>query len=369
MLRALFINFALLIAMTYLFSLTLRSWPLRRDRTFQVQTITAASLVSVILLLQPAAIAPGVLIDLRPVPLVYLALVYGAPAALVGSIPVLTYRYFLGGPGITPAFTSIALILLVTAILRRLVQPRLDHISWSRGIFLGLVSLAPNGLPLVMLPNGMQLLQQVYPPLLILNVAAFLIVALVLRDRIKLIKLNAMFQRQARQDALSGLFNRRQFDLDLLALRTGDLLLMVDIDHFKRINDTYGHAVGDQVITAVGELLRSNLRASDSAYRYGGEEFVLLVHQPQIGTPELIAERIRAHIEQTPLSVPSLNGLQGDPATFTLHLTASLGGARHMAGTDPQHTLALADQALYQAKQGGRNRWVLHPEPQLGLPG
>ncbi|MDO4263951.1 MAG: diguanylate cyclase [Deinococcus sp.] len=357
MLITLLFNFTLLITLTYLFSLSLRTWPLRRDAAFQLQTVLAAGAISLMLLLQPAEVAPGIIIDMRPVPLVFLALIYGGPAALAASVPMLIYRFSLGGPGVLPAVLSVSLILLVTMALRPYLHS--ERLSWPRRALLVLLAFSPNGLPLLLLPNGAQLLQQLYVPLLVLNAAGFLIAVMILRDRTKLLELNALFQRQARQDALSGLFNRRQFELDLPSLHPGDLVLMVDIDHFKRVNDTYGHAVGDQVITAMGQVLRSSLRGSDAAYRYGGEEFVLIILDPQPGTPEMIAERIRSHIERTPLKVPAEDG---QPA-LTVHLTASLGGARHAPGTAPQHTLALADQALYQAKQEGRNRWVLHPEP------
>ncbi|GHF93952.1 GGDEF domain-containing protein [Deinococcus piscis] len=354
MLRTLLLNFSLLITLAYLFSLTLRTWPLRQDLTFRAQATLTASLIAVVLLLQPAEVVPGVIIDMRPVPLVLLALVYGVPAAVVASVPMLLYRFALGGPGVLPAFLSIALILLVTAAVRRHFDS--EDLPWPHLALLALVLFSPNGLPILLLPNGRELLAQLYLPLLALNVAGFLTAAVILRDRLRLVRLNALFQRQAQQDALSGLLNRRQFEEDLLHLQPGDLVMMLDIDHFKRINDTYGHAAGDQVITAIGQLLRSTLRASDPAYRYGGEEFAVILHAPQSGSSEMIAERLRSQIAQTPLLVGD------EDSAVPLHITASLGGARHTASAEAQRTVALADQALYQAKQEGRNRWVIHRE-------
>ncbi|MFI5497000.1 diguanylate cyclase [Actinoplanes sp. NPDC051859] len=161
-------------------------------------------------------------------------------------------------------------------------------------------------------------------------------------------------------DGLTGLANRRHlFEAAgreiALTRRRGTALaaVMVDIDHFKRINDTYGHQVGDEVIRAVAARMRLGLRESDIAGRYGGEEFVLLL--PDCGDgAEPAAERLRAEIADAP--IPTAAG--------PIDVTISVGVAHLRTGdADADALLARADASLYRAKQTGRNRVVADDRP------
>jgi diguanylate cyclase (GGDEF)-like protein len=156
------------------------------------------------------------------------------------------------------------------------------------------------------------------------------------------------------RDPLTGLFNRRGLEERLVeefarARRYGAplSLIMIDIDHFKRVNDTHGHAVGDIAIGHVAKLLIKGRRASDISARYGGEELVLLLpHTPLEGAMSL-AERLRYQIEQTPYRAGEAQD----------HLTASLGVAMYdRAMREPMELLEAADRALYRSKREGRNR-------------
>jgi diguanylate cyclase (GGDEF)-like protein len=154
-----------------------------------------------------------------------------------------------------------------------------------------------------------------------------------------------------RTDGLTGLLNRRTFDVDAaaevaLSARHGRPLAiaMIDIDHFKAVNDTYGHPTGDAVLRAVAERIAGSLRDSDTAYRYGGEEFAVLLRETDGPGALRVAERIRRDVER---------GFAGqDPA-----VTVSSGVAeRSPAATDLTGVLEAADAALYAAKSEGRNR-------------
>jgi diguanylate cyclase (GGDEF)-like protein len=156
------------------------------------------------------------------------------------------------------------------------------------------------------------------------------------------------------RDPLTGLFNRRGMSERLIeevsrARRYGAplSLMMVDVDHFKRINDRYGHATGDVAIGHVARLLLRDRRVSDIVSRYGGEEFVLLLpHTPLDGALSL-AERLRYLIEQSPY-----RALDSED-----RLTVSLGVAIFEARMrEPSDLLEAADQALYRSKREGRNR-------------
>jgi diguanylate cyclase (GGDEF)-like protein len=159
-------------------------------------------------------------------------------------------------------------------------------------------------------------------------------------------------ERQAGTDALTGLANRRALDAALgaqsaLARREGRpcAVLMLDLDHFKAINDTHGHAVGDAVLRACGERLRAQLRESDLCARYGGEEFVVLLAGAQHETAEEVAERLRASVSAAPLAAG-------------VTTTVSIGTACHRPDDDAASLMARADAALYQAKRSGRDRVV-----------
>jgi diguanylate cyclase (GGDEF)-like protein len=126
---------------------------------------------------------------------------------------------------------------------------------------------------------------------------------------------------------------------------------MLDIDHFKTINDTYGHGVGDGVLQAVARTVTDSIRASDLLFRYGGEEFlVLLADTDEEGAAQL-AERIRTALERC-ICLPG-DGL-------TIRLTASLGVACLHREESKDALVQHADQALYRAKAGGRNRVAVH---------
>jgi diguanylate cyclase (GGDEF)-like protein len=169
-------------------------------------------------------------------------------------------------------------------------------------------------------------------------------------------RLFLQIQQQALTDALTGCVNRRAFDLQLerdlsLASRMGHpvSLVLLDIDHFKAVNDTHGHDAGDTVLRFLADLLRAELRGVDTAARYGGEEFALILPQANLDGALSVAERLRARLADTVMPVIG-------------HITASFGLA-----TFPQHTdsskelVTIADRALYEAKHGGRNRICTPP--------
>ncbi|WP_158234144.1 diguanylate cyclase [Oceaniglobus indicus] len=172
--------------------------------------------------------------------------------------------------------------------------------------------------------------------------------------------------RMAATDPLTGLFNRRYADhhLGLLARQavaagTEFAVMMVDIDHFKGVNDTLGHAAGDRVLTAVAEALRDNLRGVDLVARYGGEEFLIALPESSPEAAARTADRLRRCVADLRPAIP------GRPPA---RVTVSIGVA--IAGSGPMdRTMHRADCALYLAKSSGRNRIEIAPpdaEPQHG---
>jgi len=166
--------------------------------------------------------------------------------------------------------------------------------------------------------------------------------------------LHAQLQAAARTDAKTGLLNasawQREADTEIVrARRTGEslALLIVDIDYFKRVNDAFGHLVGDQVLIGVAGTLRSQLRDYDVVGRFGGEEFVVLLPRTDLHEARRVAERLRTRIGR--MAVPA------DEALISVTVSAGV-ALMNVHGDDLIELLAAADLALYRAKELGRNR-------------
>jgi diguanylate cyclase (GGDEF)-like protein len=163
----------------------------------------------------------------------------------------------------------------------------------------------------------------------------------------------AELERQTREDALTGLFNRRHLDVLLdaeweRAVRFGRALTvaMLDVDHFKDVNDRFSHAVGDEVLRTVARILRENTRGVDAVARYGGEEFCLVLVETDVEDGARLCDRLRTLVESRDWS-----GIRPG-----LAVTISAGVAGWREAEAPDALLAAADVRLYAAKHQGRNR-------------
>ena len=167
---------------------------------------------------------------------------------------------------------------------------------------------------------------------------------------------NRHFAQLALCDDLTGVGNRRRLDRDLaIEASNGDTpvaVIMVDVDHFKRINDEHGHDAGDQVLRAVAGVLRREVRVGDVVYRYGGEEFCVLLAQTNTTEAGQVAERIRFGVSRMALAVDQ---------PLTVSIGVALGKGAHVA-----QTMLRADEALFKSKDGGRDRVTLAAQPLLG---
>jgi diguanylate cyclase (GGDEF)-like protein len=169
-------------------------------------------------------------------------------------------------------------------------------------------------------------------------------------------------QQQALTDALTGCVNRRSFEMQLerdlqLAMRNRQplSLVMFDIDHFKQVNDTFGHVAGDVALRTLADVVRRELRGIDTAARYGGEEFAIILPQANVDGALIVADRLRACIAATDIAgVGKLTASFG-VATFPLH------------ATNRAELIAIADDALYDAKRTGRNRVSVHGDATLSV--
>ena len=203
---------------------------------------------------------------------------------------------------------------------------------------------------------------------LIVSVIFFFVACLVLTVNIMSVQTAqdvrriAVLEQENVTDPLMGIYNRRYLESRLrqeaARVRRHDLplsVLLLDIDHFKRVNDTRGHQVGDSVLRALGKLIAESVRIQDVVTRYGGEEVLILAPDTPVSSAATLAERLRRAVEDAVL-VPPDEGAKGR----VLRITVSIGVATLGPGTsDTAAFLKRADDALYRAKHNGRNQVVV----------
>ena len=170
--------------------------------------------------------------------------------------------------------------------------------------------------------------------------------------------------KHATLDALTGFYNRRQLEertkQEIASSRrqkTPLCAIMTDIDFFKKVNDTYGHTVGDLVLKTVSKVMRSQLREYDIAGRYGGEEFVILLPFTKIEEAKMVAERLRKAIENKVIDISKINP---ESPEKEIHVTISLGVYQLKTEDKETDLINNADKALYKAKETGRNKVVIN---------
>ncbi|MEH2326953.1 MAG: GGDEF domain-containing protein [Nostoc sp.] len=173
-----------------------------------------------------------------------------------------------------------------------------------------------------------------------------------------LIRRNDMLSAIALADSLTELNNRRALEWDLprqikkaISQKTWMSLIILDVDHFKKVNDTHGHLVGDRILQLLCKRLRHNLRSQDTAFRYGGEEFVILLADTNDEEAVVVARRLNRVVSEEPFSLSN---------KLTINITISLGAASLQAEDDDEGVSLLhrADQCLLEAKTAGRNRVI-----------
>lgn len=161
-------------------------------------------------------------------------------------------------------------------------------------------------------------------------------------------------RKEATLDPLTGLLNRRgcEFQLETLDIEDTHCSLLIDIDHFKQVNDNFGHFIGDKVIQHVARIISKEVTNNDIAVRYGGEEFLVILPQQNTAKAHIVAEKIRTSVEKLKL-------VQRQNKTQLPKMSVSIGLAQTTGAPNWDSVFRQADDALYQAKEGGRNRCVI----------
>ncbi len=302
----------------------------------------------------PIRFMPGVIQDGRSILLVLTPIYGGIVGTVVAAFMMAVFRYLVGGLGAVSGVAGI-LIVATAGYVLTLLPRQLTGTGWRRSALFGLAT-TTSLVVLVFLPWSVarELLISATLPVTIVNILGVMLLADLLEKESYRIGIQRALENEATLDPLTQLPNRRvlQREGDRCSKEAGMRrvpfsIIMLDIDHFKKINDNWGHTFGDTVLARVADVIRRTVRKTDIAARYGGEEIVVLLPNTDMRAAGIVAEKIRNDIETTVLMF----------GQETVHVTASIGIACSFEpSTDFKYVLEAADKALYRAKAGGRNR-------------
>lgn len=297
----------------------------------------------------PISLGDGFIFDMRSL-LVGLSVVFGGwIAGLVAVTMGAVYRIYLGGGGMMTGLLGLGMAYVLGFVWQRWVQTRLSQNVLSDagfGIFISLTLLA-----LFLLPYDVakQVIRDLAVPITIANLFGAIALSFVLRREIKYVQDVEQFKIFASVDPLTKLLNRRAMAEQVADFRgvtdRGCVLFYFDIDKFKQINDSHGHAAGDLVLATVAERIERDVRDQAIFSRYGGDEFTLFIANIDSQAVRHIAERIRNAVAEVP--VPYRNR--------TIDVTVSIGAFWSKTAHSFSEMLHLADLELLDAKQAGRN--------------
>ena len=318
-------------------------------------------------------LAPGILVDMRLLPLVLAGAFLGPQGALAAVAMAVLARIGMGGTGMGAGVAGALAAGLAGLLWARLTARQARRGLRSMALLAGLGALPLLAALLLPAPHRWTFVTAVWPVLMPLQVLGLLIVGGLLERERGFVVAERRLARAASRDALTGLLNRRGFEAaarealglppapeDRLRRRAAappapagppgpGALLLLDLDHFKQVNDAHGHGAGDLVLRAVAGRLRRSLRPGDLLGRWGGEEVVALLPGASRAEAEAVAERLRHSVGGRPVALPGGR---------LVRLTVSVGVAwdEGTGAPDLGRLTARADLALYAAKREGRDR-------------
>lgn len=311
------------------------------------------SVMAILAMQLPVQLREGIILDARAVMVGLASAFGGVPAAILSAVIVGLYRLHLGGMGAVAGAVGILASAVLGQIWRwrvgRVLRPSLLQLAGLGGL-LALQTLSTFILPWHI---AVDLLSSVAMMLTLSSIVGALIMGSLIERERRYILTEDHWRRTASTDSLTGLPNRRAFTTALAEDRVpveadqSSALMIMDIDHFKKVNDTYGHDAGDEALRAVAEALRQTAQAGDRICRLGGEEFA--IYAPTLNTGEV---RDRANQFRIAVSATSIRY-----AGKEISLTASIGVAQRSGrySSDTHAMMQDADLALYKAKASGRN--------------
>lgn len=363
MLHDLFVNGAIVIAALSMGNHLLINQDLTPSAPWKLKIFfsSMSGLLGILLMINSVEVMPGVILDFRNIAIVLSATYSGFVPAIITALIIGIFRLLYGGI----SFSSIigALTALIIGFSCGFINI-LEIPKKRKWIYMGLcILIIPPILLYISMDDQVMLLKT-----LLVYSSATIIVLIVIYYYVKYIDLLRLtyreYQRESVKDYLTGLNNVRQFDNKLnkvvANLREDSLiiLLFIDIDFFKKVNDTYGHQNGDKVLEDLGKILLNKSSNRDFVSRNGGEEFSVLITDCPRDKIKEIAERIRKAVQEHKFYL-----FDGQ----IIHITVSIGVAVYPDSvTDIEQLVEKADEALYEAKRTGRNKVVLSGESMSG---
>lgn len=346
MLRDLFVNTTIILSFIFVGGQLLRDKPLKEGFSFWQKCVVGilTGILSV-LLMHFGVHIEDIVLDLRYLAVI-LAIIIGGPIASGITVTIiLITRLFFTEYSLASELACYTIVLIGFGII---FIWRMKTSIFKRWIWFNVYSLSILTVPLSILFKDMSIVA-LY--LVCSGVAAY--ITFISANYV--LQSNELFQtmkQYATIDALTGLGNVRQFDLEMnrhignKRMKNDSLcLLLIDIDHFKCVNDTYGHPAGDEVLKQMGHILREVSMFPDLAFRKGGEEFALLIPQKGLAYGMRMGEKVRTAVENHPFQL--LNGTK-------IKITVSVGISVYEES--PERFIQAADDALYYSKRNGRNQ-------------
>jgi diguanylate cyclase len=303
-------------------------------------------------MLMPAILADGTVVNGKSLMLAFAAAFGGVIPFLLASVMATVGHVELTDIGLSQTIRPTITAGVLGLGWRFLIYPRFG-LSFVSLILLG-VTVSGLALLLLLVPSGqgVALLLHTYPATLAGSIAAAMILGRLIERELRHFSEMQLWQRQAYTDPLTGLANKRAFYEATAALAlqpTSYSILVTDVDHFKKVNDTYGHEAGDELLKAIASSIQSSLPLKARAFRLGGEEFVVLLVGMESDAAFNVAEIVRCAVDSVTVYT----------AEHRIRATVSIGLADSRGDTRPPRVVAAADTALYTAKANGRNRTVV----------
>ena len=354
----LFTNLCIIISVSFIY-LQLR-WKVKLDERLQRFVLNiidglAGGILGLILLHYSIQTIDMTIIDLRYTPIILIVLFSGIYPGVISGLVIITGRFIINVNHSTyMALASMIIILIGFVIIERIFKGK-QLASYKQGIPMIFYSNIAFTVIISITISEREILLSMLPVYWLIStiggVIAIFFIEYVLRSQYLLDK----YERESTTDFLTGLNNVRQFDtiwnsLVKEAIQKNERLslLAIDIDFFKKVNDTYGHAAGDLVLAELGKVLKHNARSFDIVSRNGGEEFSVILPDCQNNRAVEIAEQIRSAVESHAFPISS---------TETIFITISIGVATYPETVEiPDNMPEIADECLYEAKRTGRNR-------------
>lgn len=355
----LFINLCVLISLIFIY-MQFRV-KLRLEKKSPIQAILtdglAGGILGTLLMYFSIQVTPETIVDLRYVPVMLLIIFLGVPQAVISAALIVGGRFIFGINSSSLAAMILMIILIVGFILIHWFLKRKEDSPppYKQGITMVIFSNIVFSVIITLLLQDGELLKSLIPSYWVISLfggcTAIFVTEYIRKTQYLLMK----YEAESTTDFLTGLNNVRQFDAIWNTLSTNAIqkkeklsLLIIDIDHFKQVNDTYGHSVGDKVLKELGKILKDVSRSFDIVSRNGGEEFSVILPDCPHDQALQLAERIRAAVASHPFPVS---------ATKTINLTISIGVATYPEKiSDATQMFGVADDYLYKAKRTGRNK-------------